>query len=337
MNSTTDTEKTKINQIINISFPKVEKKLNILSKNLNRNDRILLNNLNKEISDTLFLDYKRVLYTLNKISEKSVIKSDEEINITQCINDELTQISETKYISGVDSTMYSMSEILTKFQPKGEISLTYNSIQKKIALLNNNLDEVTTEKNLSMIDEFEFAQKFVIGIILFFILIAVVTSYITTKSIKKPLTKLQTTLNKMSKGELPEIKINNSRDEIGDMAITLSNVTNLLRKIILNIKRSSEKLSVLSQILSKRSIQISQGATEQAASVEEVSASIEQMISNIEQNMENANTAENIVNEAVNKIKINNENVSKSTTALEDILSKVTIFWDFDLLYMILC
>ncbi len=327
-NASVGTEKTKINHIININYPKIKTELRKLSYKWDENDRVLLNKINAEISDSLFTDYKRILVTIEKEIAKSTDETTlKEKDITQCTENDLAEIYEKETLLE-DSIHYTLSEVISKFQPEGEISKIYNSIQKKVSQLNNNLNKVTNKSNLKMIYEFEFAQKIVIGIILFFILIAITTSYITTKSITKPLKKLQIVLNKMGKGELPELKIEDASDEIGDMTFTLSEVTNKLRKIIIDIKNSSEKLSTLSQSLSKRSIQISHGATEQAASVEEVSASIEQMISNIEQNMENANIAETIVNTAVDKIKDNNKNVSETVTALEEILKKVTIISD---------
>jgi len=80
----------------------------------------------------------------------------------------------------------------------------------------------------------------------------------------------------------------NQKDEVGELAMALNNMTDKLKDIVTNIVMGAENIRQASQQLSSTSIQMSQGASQQASSVEEVSATMEEIASNIAQNTDNA-------------------------------------------------
>ncbi len=71
--------------------------------------------------------------------------------------------------------------------------------------------------------------------------------------------------------------------------------------------------------------QLSQGATEQAASAEQVSASVEQMSANIKQNADNASQTESIASKAAGDAKKGATVVADTVVAMKQIAEKIAI------------
>ncbi len=115
------------------------------------------------------------------------------------------------------------------------------------------------------------------------------------------------------------------KDEVGELAASLSDMSIMLQEIVGNVIESAQSISSASEQLSDSSVQLSQSANEQAASVEEVSSTMEQIASNIEQNTDNsvqteknsAQTLENIV-----KVKQISE---KAIVAQREITTKIQV------------
>ncbi len=174
-------------------------------------------------------------------------------------------------------------------------------------------------------------------------------------------------VNRISKGDLPEIiskeyngdfntiknNLNimiNVQQEIilkakliaqGDLTVKLekrSNNDELLKalaqmlsrinEIVTQINEGSENVASSSLQISSTANQIAQGASEQAASAEQVSASIEEMTSSIQQNTENAIQTEKIALKAANSISEGQKSFEKTLQALKIIASKINIISD---------
>ncbi|MGR2741127.1 methyl-accepting chemotaxis protein, partial [Billgrantia sp. Q4P2] len=71
--------------------------------------------------------------------------------------------------------------------------------------------------------------------------------------------------------------------------------------------------------------QLSQGATEQAASAEEASSSMEQMTANIKQNADNAAQTESIARDTANDAEASGRAVAEAVGAMETIAEKILI------------
>jgi len=77
--------------------------------------------------------------------------------------------------------------------------------------------------------------------------------------------------------------------------------------------------------LNGSSIQISEGASEQAASAEEISSSMEEMLANIKHNAENAFETEKISSKAAEETALSREAVQEAVTAMNQIVEKISI------------
>ena len=108
---------------------------------------------------------------------------------------------------------------------------------------------------------------------------------------------------------------------LNDMVISTSNT-------IIEFRKAADNIAAASQEISSGSQQMSQGATEQASAAEEVSSSMEQMVSNIEQNTDNAQQTEKIALSASDGIRVGNQSVEISVSAMKDIAGKIKIIND---------
>ncbi|MFY0625581.1 MAG: methyl-accepting chemotaxis protein [Reichenbachiella sp.] len=107
-----------------------------------------------------------------------------------------------------------------------QIDPQMESIIKSLATFTIDLqqlsDELIEEKNSSL----DSLENLIIWLILLSILLASIASYVVSSSITKPVKKLNELIDKMSLGELPEVQVAQTRDEIGDMTKALNGLRN---------------------------------------------------------------------------------------------------------------
>lgn len=129
----------------------------------------------------------------------------------------------------------------------------------------------------------------------------------------------------LSKGDLNSSIDVHQKDEIGQLAQALQNMTNKLRGVVSSVKTGAENVSTGSTELASSSGSLSQGATEQAASIEEVSSSMEEMSANIRQNAENAKETEHMAVKAAEDTEEGGNAVTQTVEAMKEIAEKISI------------
>ena len=102
----------------------------------------------------------------------------------------------------------------------------------------------------------------------------------------------------ISDGDLSKTVNVESRDEIGQLLVTLHKMQNNLRHLISQIQVSAESINNGAQEISAGNTNLSQRTEEQASNLEETASSMEQMASTVKQNAENAKQANIMANEA---------------------------------------
>ena len=166
-----------------------------------------------------------------------------------------------------------------------------------------------------------------IAILLSMGVIMLINTYITN-SISISLKKGVEFAKRISDGDLTADIDINQKDEIGELAISLTQMVEKLREIILNIKHSIVEIASASQQISSGAQQLSQGANEQAATAEEVSSSMEQIAANIQQNTDNAFQTKNISLRAKQNMDLMGVSGKKSIISIKDIAGKISIIND---------
>jgi len=162
-----------------------------------------------------------------------------------------------------------------------------------------------------------------IGIVAF-----VFINTLVSRSITRALDKGVAFAKKLSQGDLSARLDIDQKDEVGELASALQNMTNKLKGIVSGIRSGTSSIASASQQISSSSQQLSQGATEQASSAEEVSSSMEEMVSNIQQNTENAQQTESISNKAAEGMDHMGNTGKKSLESIRNISDKITIIND---------
>ncbi|MFP4383019.1 MAG: methyl-accepting chemotaxis protein [Spirochaetia bacterium] len=157
------------------------------------------------------------------------------------------------------------------------------------------------------------------------IILGIIMALIITRSIVNPIRKGIGFVREISQGNLTVRNTINQKDEVGQLAQAMQNMTDKLRLITMEIKSGAANITDGSAAISSTSQQLSQGATEQAASAEEVSSSMEEMASNIRQNSENAMQTEKISKKAAQDAQAGGEAVIKTVSAMKDIAEKINI------------
>ncbi len=220
-----------------------------------------------------------------------------------------------------NNTSYSFEKIDS--QTKQKVYVSFVPIQLG---LDGKVWALVTEtplKTLTKKSDRLFLITTIVGLIGLAILMAIL--YVTVKTILRRIFEVIQLSEKISKGDLRS-KINvTNKDEIGRLAFSINEMSEKLKKIVGSIVKSSEHIYDASQNFTKYSIEISEGASEQASSAEEIMASVEEMGANIHSNSENAKTTEKISENALVGIKNGSKSANLTLIAINEITSKIGI------------
>ncbi len=128
---------------------------------------------------------------------------------------------------------------------------------------------------------------------------------------------------KIAKGDLShDVNLSSEKDTLG---IALREMVSNLRKIVGEVRESSEIVASGSENQTTTAQKISSGATQQAASVEEVSASMEETTATIRQSSENARETDRISTKAAQDTLEAGSSVNETVQAMKDIAEKISI------------
>jgi methyl-accepting chemotaxis protein len=157
------------------------------------------------------------------------------------------------------------------------------------------------------------------------------SSFIVKRMIQYPILALKKNIDEMANGNLKievDSEIKNRKDELGEIATSLTTLVEQLIQIASRVQESSGNLIALSEKINQGASQLSQGAADQAASAEEVSSSMEEMVANIQQNTDNSKQTEVIAVESAAGIKKGNQSVVTAADSMKEIAEKISIIGD---------
>jgi methyl-accepting chemotaxis protein len=105
----------------------------------------------------------------------------------------------------------------------------------------------------------------------------------------------------------------------------LSSMVSGLVRTVQDVRTIAGEVASASQSISTTSVEVSNGASVQAASAEEASSSMEQMVSNIKQNADNAQQTNKIAMKSAKDAQESGKSVLEAVTAMKEIASKISI------------
>ncbi len=155
-----------------------------------------------------------------------------------------------------------------------------------------------------------------------------VANRVIARSITTGLDKGVAFARQIANGDLTSQLNVNQKDEIGQLATALKNMSTKLKQIMVDIRSGADNIASAGQQISSSSQELSQGASEQASSTEQVSSSVEEMTASIQQNADNAQETEKISLSATESMQKMNESSRKSLDSIQNIAEKITIIND---------
>ncbi len=192
-------DKLKLMEILEFQIPYVTQNIYKIYNKWPETDQIIFNNTVTLINDSLISISRQIINTLN--SPKSY--------------DDKSIIDESKFQLSYD----------------GQITKITDRINSKlILLLNNQQDNLKVSQQVMEIS-FEKARIFVLISSIILVLLAMIISIITIRSQIGPINYIKKILIQMGRGILPNEKIKERNDEIGEIAVALNSLVKGLKDI----------------------------------------------------------------------------------------------------------
>ena len=186
-------------------------------------------------------------------------------------------------------------------------------------------DKKGTEFNRNAEQQASSAENMLFLIFACILIMAFVVGFSITRSISAPLILCGHIFSKIGDGDLSISCAMDGKDEISHLFNTMSEMTAKLRGVIGTVQVAADSVTDGSGELNSAATNISEGASQQAASVEETSSSMEQMSSNIQNNTDNSQQTEKIAAKAASDAQEGGQAVSQAVTAMKEIAAKISI------------
>ncbi len=180
-------------------FPELSSQLLAMSENWNEENQQQIQQILGTISDTLFPMHQFVMERL------STFESYDDPMVVFEINPMVEESGEI--IEYTEDILLELSELLA-YQ-----------------------EALVTEARAEMDDSFENFKSTIILMSIIILVVAFIMAYITSISLVRPINYIKNILQKMAQGILPEKRIKEGRDEIGQMSIALNNLVRGLKDI----------------------------------------------------------------------------------------------------------
>lgn len=206
-------------------------------------------------------------------------------------------------------------------------SVTIPSLNKVQEILNETR-EIITKNVMTDQEMLRKASKTLTGVILFSgtaLVLGIVLAWIIAQGIIGPLQKGMEFAQDVSTGNLHATVDINQKDEVGQLAASLTSMADQLNNVVGNVNSATDSVSAGSEELSASAQSLSQAVVEQAASIEQISASMEEMNAGVRSNADNATQTESIAAKAADGAKESGEAVNEAMDALRSIAERITI------------
>ena len=152
-------------------------------------------------------------------------------------------------------------------------------------------DEGTAKASTQIADLMARTQKWLAVIAALIVLLGTAFAFLITRGITEPLKHAVGIAQKVAAGDLTsEIDVK-SKDETGMLLQALKEMNDALKKIVGEVRSSSEAISSGTKQIATGNADLSQRTEEQASSLEETASSMEELTSTVKQNAENAKQA----------------------------------------------
>jgi len=166
---------------------------------------------------------------------------------------------------------------------------------------------------------FQSSRVAVYAAIAFAMLLGVGVALLLAQRVAAVLAEVRRTVGEAAKGDLTAQAKVESKDELGQMAGSLSLFLRELERSMSQVAQASNDVAHASRELSSGATELSSGAQEQAASLEETSASLQEITSTVHQTADNARHASQLAGRSREVAEAGGEVVRRAVVAMDEI------------------
>ena len=277
-------------------------------------------NITREVlpgTDTLWEHY---LGTFLIDEEKVLIKKAEPL--IEKTRQQLADLQKWYSSNNVDAINgFTQTGIYPIFDPLNEVFMELNQLQVTVAKQEY---ERSTQR-------YEHTLQLNSIIIAFSILVAILLSFIITRSLLKQLggepKYTAEVIYKIAEGDLSVNVAIGPKDQ-DSILFAIRQMVTRLSGIIGDVRSTADSLSSASEELSATAQSLSQSATQQAASIEETSASMEEITASIGQNSDNAKVTDSLASKSAREANDGGTAVKNTVEAMRKIAQKISVIDD---------
>lgn len=192
-------------------------------------------------------------------------------------------------------------------------------LEKSIAEIAEN-SQVMAADAMTAMDETIAREYYIYGVMsVLMVVISLGVGWMLAQHLSARIKEITDAAAKIADGDLTTQVSNSSGDEIGDAAANFEIMRQRVHESISDIRVAADQVAAGSKNVSEASVNLSQGAAEQASSVEQLSASIAEISSQTTSNATNANRANELADLAQKHANIGNTEMKNMLTAMEEI------------------
>ncbi len=177
------------------------------------------------------------------------------------------------------------------------------------------------------------ASALMLGTGIFTAVIAIVLGLWIIRSITRPLSEALGVAQRVAAGDLTSNIEAKTKDETGLLLHALKNMNESLRKIVGEVRGSTDSISTASKQIASGNADLSSRTEEQASSLEETASSMEELTSTVRQNTENAKQANQLAagasevavkgGQVVSQVVTTMSSINDSSKKIADIISVI--------------
>jgi len=229
------------------------------------------------------------------------------------------------------ASAHAIEELLTKGDQSGAERVYYEqtvpSLTQTIGILHSVRGEL--QKDVSGINQAMYArmaQTITSSILILTagVALSLIIAWFITVGITKPLRTLKDVAHKIESGDLGvrwEVK---SRDEVGELSVSLEHMVDGLRRLVQGIRRTSESVRTLSHGLSSMAAETGSAITEVANTSNEFASSSVNMAENAESMRMNTEHAVNELERGLDMLRVAVKDVASARNDVQDLTHAVS-------------
>lgn len=332
-----------LQQVLKHDVPLIEAtkelKITILESRMLLEEFALLTDTDTDAAHDLIKEYKHTIERFDHIVQAMLAGGEVDgVTIEKVVDSEIrydVEVLKKQHIlfqNAANKLQKSKTDMTANMKHAEKAMKQLNSVGQEVEQLLSDVEQLIAKELNHAKQEgqaaAERADEILLIVVIISIILGVSIGTITTRGITRPLALAVNNAEQIADGDLSGTIDIDQKDEIGNLANALQNMSTKLRDIVVNVKMSTSNIAQGSSQLSESVQNLSSGASEQAASVEETSSALEEMSANVNQNADNAKQTEKMAESASHQAEEGGEAVNETVTAMKEIADKIGIIED---------